>query len=98
MNSKMKPEDFGVKTKYICSVGEKLAISSTGEWKIWPPVIDQAKCVQCGACALSCPVQAMREENERLYITLDYCKGCGVCICECPKEAIFFDKKGESNG
>lgn len=98
MKTKMKPEDFGISTQYICSVGGKLAIAATGEWKTWPPVIDQEKCIQCGMCVLSCPVQAMREEKDRIYITLDYCKGCGVCIQECPKQAIAFDKGGKNHG
>ena len=94
----MKPEDFGIKTKYICAIGKNLAIAPTGDWKTWPVAIKQEKCVQCGICVMSCPVQAMIEKDGRIHITPDYCKGCGVCINECPKQAIFFVKGGQAHG
>jgi len=94
----MKPEDFGISTPYICAMGHGLGASPTGEWKSWPPVVDRDKCVRCGTCVLSCPVQCIVEKDGKMFITLDYCKGCGVCIEQCPKKAIAFDKGGPANG
>ena len=90
----MKPEDFGIKTDFICALGIKVADIPTGEWCMYPPVIDQEKCIKCGQCVLYCPVKSIIEENEKIVITYGYCKGCGVCINECPKEAISFDTTG----
>jgi len=45
------------------------------------------KCTACGACAETCPSQAIVEELGR-YIITDKCELCGTCIEICFLEAI----------
>ena len=81
------------KTDYICAIGKGLNIINTGDWKVYPPVIDGSKCRRCGMCLLYCPTNSVRLKDGVYSIDLDYCKGCGVCIQECTANAIYFHKE-----
>ncbi len=50
-------------------------------------VVDKEKCTTCGACAPSCPVEAIAIE-EKAEINAETCIDCGACTSECPVEAI----------
>ena len=86
------------KTNFICAVGKGLHIIPTGDWKVYPPVIDQEVCRHCGSCLFYCPTNSVRLTDGRYSIDLSYCKGCGVCIQECRAGAIHFEKGDESHG
>lgn len=45
-------------------------------------------CIKCGACAASCPVEAISEGDETFIIDADTCISCGACAEGCPVEAI----------
>ena len=46
-------------------------------------------CVACGACASSCPVEAIvMDEAKGIYTVTDACVDCGACEGECPVGAI----------
>lgn len=45
-------------------------------------------CVNCGACADVCPVEAISEGDGKHVIDADKCTDCGACAGECPAEAI----------
>ena len=46
-------------------------------------------CVACGACASTCPVDAIAMGDEGIYvINPETCLDCGACASECPAEAI----------
>lgn len=48
-------------------------------------------CFHCGNCMNYCPDAAIHmDEDGRLRIDYDYCKGCGICVQECPCSAIDF--------
>ena len=48
-------------------------------------------CYRCGNCMNFCPDAAiLMDEDGRLRIDYDYCKGCGICLQECPCSAIDF--------
>ncbi|MBK6903081.1 MAG: 2-oxoacid:acceptor oxidoreductase family protein [Saprospirales bacterium] len=48
-------------------------------------------CYNCGNCFNFCPDAAIHlDEDGRLRIDYDYCKGCGICAEECPCNAIEF--------
>jgi 2-oxoacid:acceptor oxidoreductase delta subunit (pyruvate/2-ketoisovalerate family) len=48
-------------------------------------------CYSCGNCYNYCPDAAIHiDEDNRLRIDYDYCKGCGICAYECPCSAINF--------
>lgn len=41
-------------------------------------------CIQCGACAAECPVEAISEGEDKYVIDPDTCIGCGNCAEVCP--------------
>ena len=61
-------------------------------------VTESARCLHCGDCFMCgnclnyCPDSAISvDEQGRLRIDYEYCKGCGICMHECPCSAIQFD-------
>ena len=46
------------------------------------------ECVECGACAAQCPVEAISEGDGKYVIDADTCVECGACAAQCPVEAI----------
>jgi len=50
--------------------------------------IDADKCISCGSCASSCPVDAISEGDGAYVIDADKCIDCGSCVGECPVDAI----------
>ena len=42
------------------------------------------KCISCGACAASCPVQCISQGDERFVIDSTQCISCGTCAGICP--------------
>ena len=50
-------------------------------------VINQEKCVKCGACIGACPVEAISFENGKVVINKDLCISCGTCAAICPQGA-----------
>ncbi len=45
------------------------------------------KCIKCGACAASCPVQCITEGDSQYVIDKEKCIGCGTCASVCPVSA-----------
>lgn len=80
------------KTDFICAIGKELNIINTGDWKVYPPVIQQDKCIKCGLCLLYCPTRSVELVDGNYQINLEFCKGCGVCIHECTSNAIEYIK------
>ena len=53
------------------------------------PVVNQNKCVFCGACRKMCAHGAISfNENKKANINHDKCVGCGRCIGTCNFDAI----------
>ncbi|HHC18839.1 MAG TPA: 4Fe-4S dicluster domain-containing protein, partial [Euryarchaeota archaeon] len=57
--------------------------------------IDPEKCTGCGACALKCPREAIRIQDEGFLRRLifdpqkcDFCLGIPICVSICPENAI----------
>ena len=46
------------------------------------------ECVACGACAETCPVEAIKVEDNLAVIDYDKCIGCGACKEKCPRKII----------
>ena len=42
------------------------------------------KCVQCGACAASCPVGCISSGDTKYVIDAEKCVECGTCASICP--------------
>ncbi len=67
--------------------------NKTGLWRTVKPVINYGKCknrgLKCGICRKFCPEPAILiEEDGKVTIDYDHCKGCGICSEECPLKAI----------
>jgi len=52
-------------------------------------MIDKNKCIACGACVSTCPVNAISfEEDGKPQIDKNKCIKCGSCVVICPTQAI----------
>ena len=82
--------------QYITPVGDTgMYILDTASWRVFRPVMDKEKCVECGMCLTYCPVNAIVGREDNTYeITYEYCKGCGICAQECPRKAIEMVSEG----
>jgi NAD-dependent dihydropyrimidine dehydrogenase PreA subunit len=54
------------------------------------------KCTLCGICIDSCPVAAITEEAEKIYIDENICTLCGICESICEEGAIVMEKAQET--
>jgi len=60
----------------------------TGTWRIKRPVVD-SKCIGCKKCTMYCPCMAIEiNEDKKIVIDYEYCKGCGICVTVCKFGAI----------
>ena len=46
--------------------------------------IDRDKCLGCGACAASCPIQCINLDDNVYSIDEEQCLSCGNCNNNCP--------------
>lgn len=46
------------------------------------------ECLKCGACAGTCPVEAISEGADKYVVNPDTCIDCGACEDACPVGAI----------
>jgi carbon-monoxide dehydrogenase iron sulfur subunit len=68
---------------------KKAAIRVYGEFPE-PGIFVPKLCVQCGACARACPVDAIERREDRTYvINPEICTNCGVCVEACPFDVMF---------
>jgi uncharacterized Fe-S center protein len=51
------------------------------------PEIDPERCIACGKCIRSCPVQAISLKGNKAFIDKKICIGCAECIAKCPQKA-----------
>ncbi|MBY8984346.1 MAG: 4Fe-4S binding protein [Candidatus Lokiarchaeota archaeon] len=77
------PED---KTKEITEALEKNNIIVNKKGRV---IIDDDKCIDCGACISLCPTDALHTSKEnRLEFSYEKCIGCLLCLDSCPRYAI----------
>ncbi len=53
------------------------------------PELDDEKCMRCGACVGTCPVNAIFLKEFTLDIS-DECIECELCVKACPVHALEF--------
>jgi NAD-dependent dihydropyrimidine dehydrogenase PreA subunit len=57
--------------------------------KLMPAVVDENKCMGCGACIEECPAGAISLNDQGIAVVdKEKCTGCGKCAKACPVEAI----------
>jgi MinD superfamily P-loop ATPase len=52
------------------------------------PVVDEAKCSRCGACADLCQFKAISILGDVVLLFPEMCHGCGGCMAICPEDAL----------
>lgn len=50
--------------------------------------VDTEKCTGCGLCVDTCPVEAIKQDDDTTKVDKDLCTDCGTCVDECPNDAI----------
>ncbi|KQC09575.1 MAG: 4Fe-4S ferredoxin [Smithella sp. SDB] len=64
--------------------------------------IDEAKCIGCGKCAKTCPIEAIEmitienpktKKKKNPVVNKDICLGCGVCALDCKTKALQLTKR-----
>ena len=55
-------------------------------------MVDEKKCISCGACVAICPVNAIKIEKGKAKINPKKCIKCGSCAQFCPVNAITINK------
>ena len=55
-------------------------------------IVDELKCIDCGACVSLCPTDALcLNKEDRLEFLKEKCIGCLLCVDTCPRLAIVVD-------
>lgn len=57
------------------------------------PIIDDNKCVNCGACANACQFNAFAKIKDDIILFQKLCHDCGACKIACKYNAITYDKR-----
>jgi len=63
----------------------------------FPLRIIQEKCNLCRICLDSCPVGALKEQDEIIVVEEELCTLCGICVSICEQEAIIIEKEEKFN-
>ncbi|TET18572.1 MAG: electron transfer flavoprotein subunit alpha [Candidatus Cloacimonadota bacterium] len=64
--------------------------------KPFPLRILLKKCTMCGICIDSCPVSALTEDDEKIFIDESLCTLCGICESACEEGAIVREKEEQA--
>jgi len=54
----------------------------------WKAELSLENCVQCRKCIETCPVRAIKYDENEIIIQQELCIGCGLCAAKCGKSAI----------
>lgn len=70
---------------------EKTRRQALGEGYVVP---DSARCVQCGVCSYSCPIEIDVRRHAWLGrpVKDSHCLTCGECVARCPRGVLRFER------
>ena len=57
------------------------------------PLIDQKRCVLCGACVKACQFNALAKAGKEIMVFEKLCHDCGVCKLVCKTGALSYGKR-----
>ncbi len=77
---------------HACGAVKSLAIGGRNAAEVSRFVVhwDSNKCIGCGICVESCPIDALTMQGEHIIIS-ERCVGCGLCVNRCPKLCLHLD-------
>ncbi|MCB2286404.1 ATP-binding protein [Clostridium algidicarnis] len=92
---------LALNAKYIdCDVEEpngflflKPKVYKTEKVMVEYPVIDDDKCVSCGACVNVCQFNALAKVKDDIMLFQKLCHGCGACEIVCKYNALTYEKR-----
>ena len=70
-------------------------VTKNAGWRNVRPVIDNIKCVGCLQCYLYCPDGVIFQDDNKVDVDYNFCKGCGICVKACPFTAISIRMEAE---
>ena len=62
----------------------------TGKWRTNRPILDEEKCINCGACARVCPALSIEKTDTHHIISKKDCLTCMKCEVVCKPNAISY--------
>ena len=63
-------------------------VTKNAGWRNVRPVIVNTKCVGCLQCYLYCPDGVIFQDDNKVDVDYNFCKGCGICQKICKVGAI----------
>ncbi|MHA1642439.1 MAG: hydrogenase iron-sulfur subunit, partial [Promethearchaeota archaeon] len=68
-----------------------VSLISKGVVELDPFIVyyDESKCDLCRLCENICGFNAIKIENQKLYLKQINCVGCGACTAMCPNDALY---------
>lgn len=90
--------DMNICSPYINRL--RLGVTSTFHKGHYAAIIDQQKCIGCGACESFCPfgVANLDDISSLALIDPEQCYGCGICERKCPEGAISLNEVFRETG
>ncbi|MBN2335089.1 hydrogenase iron-sulfur subunit [Candidatus Bathyarchaeota archaeon] len=74
---------------YATSKASTLLGKKEIEVELTKAIVDEDKCVGCGACASACPFDAITwSDFGQPVVNVEACTGCGICAATCPVAAM----------